>query len=156
MQVLSTVLLALQMLSALVMIGLILVQHGKGADMGAAFGSGGSGSLFGASGSANFMSRATGVLATVFFVCTLALAYFSGVRPVGSTSVLDRPAVTAPAGAPAGAASGAAPIPTGASPAPTVVPAAPAASGTAPAAVAAPAAASAVPAATGTAPIPTK
>ena len=158
MQVLSTVLLALQMLSALVMIGLILVQHGKGADMGAAFGSGGSGSLFGASGSANFMSRATGVLATVFFVCTLALAYFSGVRPVGSTSVLDRPAVTAPAGAPSGAASGAAPIPTGASPAPIVVPATPAASGTAPAAMAAPAAAAAnaVSAATGTAPIPTK
>jgi preprotein translocase subunit SecG len=132
------------------------VQHGKGADMGAAFGSGGSGSLFGASGSANFMSRATGVLATVFFVCTLALAYFSGVRPVGSTSVLDRPAVTAPAGAPAGAASGAAPIPTGASPAPIVVPAAPAASGAAPAAMAAPASANAVSAATGTAPIPTK
>jgi preprotein translocase subunit SecG len=153
MQVLTTVLLAMQMLSALVMIGLILVQHGKGADMGAAFGSGGSGSLFGASGSANFMSRATGVLATVFFVSTLALAYFSGVRPVGSSSVLDRPGVTAPAGA----ASGAAPIPTGASPAPAVVPAAPAASGAAPAAtVAAPAAANAVSAATGTAPIPTK
>jgi preprotein translocase subunit SecG len=153
MQVLSTVLLALQMLSALVMIGLILVQHGKGADMGAAFGSGGSGSLFGASGSANFMSRATGVLATVFFVCTLALAYFSGVRPVGSTSVLDRPAVTAPAGA----ASGAAPIPTGANPAPVVAPATPAASGAAPAAsTAAPAAANSVSAATGTAPIPTK
>jgi preprotein translocase subunit SecG len=149
MQVLTTVLLALQMLSALVMIGLILVQHGKGADMGAAFGSGGSGSLFGASGSANFMSRATGVLATVFFVSTLALAYFSGVRPVGSTSVLDRPAVSAPAGT----ASGAAPIPTGASPAPTVVPAAPAASA---APMAAPAPANAVSAATGTAPIPTK
>ncbi len=156
MQVLTTVLLALQMLSALAMIGLILVQHGKGADMGAAFGSGGSGSLFGASGSANFMSRATGVLATVFFVSTLALAYFSGVRPVGSSSVLDRPAVSAPAGAPAGAASGAAPIPTGASPAPIAVPAAPAASGAGPAAMAAPAAANVVPAATGTAPIPTK
>jgi protein translocase SecG subunit len=76
MQVVTTVLVALQMLSALVMIGLILVQHGKGADMGAAFGSGSSGSLFGASGSANFMSRATAVLAAVFFVCTLALAYF--------------------------------------------------------------------------------
>ena len=154
MQVLTTVLLALQMLSALVMIGLILVQHGKGADMGAAFGSGGSGSLFGASGSANFMSRATGVLATVFFVCTLALAYFSGVRPVGSASVLDRPAVTAPAGAASGTATGPAPIPTGASPAPVVVPAAPTASG------AAPAASNALPAAantaTGSAPIPTK
>ncbi len=146
MQVLTTVLLAFQMLSALIMIGLILVQHGKGADMGAAFGSGGSGSLFGASGSANFMSRATGILATVFFVCTLALAYFSGVRPVGSTSVLDRPAVTSPAGA----ASGAAPIPTGASPAPALVPGVPAATG------AAPAAANAASAPTGSAPIPTK
>jgi preprotein translocase subunit SecG len=162
MQVLTTVLLAMQMLSALVMIGLILVQHGKGADMGAAFGSGGSGSLFGASGSANFMSRATGVLATVFFVSTLALAYFSGVRPVGSTSVLDRPAVTAPAGATSGTATGPAPIPTGANPAPIVVPAAPAASGTAPANAAPaasnalPAAANAVSAATGSAQIPTK
>ena len=64
--------LAAQMLSALGMIGLILVQHGKGADMGAAFGSGGSGSLFGASGSANFLSRTTSVLAAVFFVGKLA------------------------------------------------------------------------------------
>jgi preprotein translocase subunit SecG len=63
------------------MIGLILVQHGKGADMGAAFGSGGSGSLFGASGSANFLSRTTGVLAALFFVCTLALAYFGNAAP---------------------------------------------------------------------------
>jgi protein translocase SecG subunit len=63
MNVFLTILLAVQMIAALVMIGLILIQHGKGADMGAAFGSGGSGSLFGASGSANFMSRTTGVLA---------------------------------------------------------------------------------------------
>jgi preprotein translocase subunit SecG len=142
MQVLSTVLLALQMLSALIMIGLILVQHGKGADMGAAFGSGGSGSLFGASGSANFMSRATAVLATVFFVCTLALAYFSGVRPVntGSGSVLEKAAVTAPAVP----ASGSAPIPTGTQPAPATAASAPGA--------AAPAAA----AASGAAPVPTK
>jgi preprotein translocase subunit SecG len=76
---------------------LILVQHGKGADAGAAFGSGSSGSLFGASGSANFMSRTTGVLATVFFLCTLALAYFSGVRPQGSGSVLEKAAISAPA-----------------------------------------------------------
>jgi preprotein translocase subunit SecG len=108
MQVLSTVLLALQMLSALVMIGLILIQHGKGADMGAAFGSGGSGSLFGASGSANFMSRATAVLAAVFFVCTLALAYFSGVRPMSSGSVLEKAAIVAPAGTASSAVSGAA------------------------------------------------
>ena len=81
MNAMITVILAVQMLSALAMIGLILVQQGKGADMGAAFGSGGSGSLFGASGGANFLSRTTGVLAAVFFVCTLALAYFGNLRP---------------------------------------------------------------------------
>ncbi|MBA3773141.1 MAG: preprotein translocase subunit SecG, partial [Ramlibacter sp.] len=104
MNVLLTIILAVQMLTALAMIGLILVQHGKGADMGAAFGSGSSGSLFGASGSANFLSRTTAVLAGVFFVCTLALAYFSNVRPAGSGSVLDRAASTAPAPAASGAA----------------------------------------------------
>jgi preprotein translocase subunit SecG len=77
MNVVLTLVLAVQMLSAVGMIGLVLLQHGKGADMGAAFGSGSSGSLFGASGSANFLSRATAVLAGVFFVCTLLLAYFS-------------------------------------------------------------------------------
>jgi preprotein translocase subunit SecG len=125
MQVLNTILFAVQILSALSMIGLILVQHGKGADMGAAFGSGSSGSLFGASGSANFLSRFTGVLATVFFVSTLALAYTSGVRPVGSGSVLDKAPVTAPASSsavPAPAASGAQAIPTAPS-APAAVPA---------------------------------
>ena len=96
--------LAVQMLAALVMIGLILIQHGKGADMGAAFGSGGSGSLFGASGSANFMSRATAVLAAVFFACTLALAYFGNARPVSSGSVLDQPAAAVPAPAGSGPA----------------------------------------------------
>src|SRR5258708_6774580 len=74
----ASVILAVQMLSALGMIGLILIQHGKGADMGASFGSGSSGSLFGASGSANFLSRSTAGLATVFFVATLALAYEHG------------------------------------------------------------------------------
>ena len=69
----ATLILAVQMLSALGMIGLVLMQHGKGADMGAAFGSGNSGSLFGASGSANFLSRSTGALATVFFVISLVL-----------------------------------------------------------------------------------
>jgi len=124
MNVFLTILLAVQMITALVMIGLILIQHGKGADMGAAFGSGGSGSLFGASGSANFMSRATGVLATVFFVCTLALAYFGNLRPSESGSVLEGAAVTAPVPAPA--ASGAAQIPgtsAPATPAPAAVPA---------------------------------
>lgn len=101
-----------QLLSALGMIGLILVQHGKGADMGAAFGSGSSGSLFGASGGANFLSRTTAVLAAVFFVCTLALAYFGNLRPVASGSVLENAApapVVVPVEVPA---SGAAQIPT--------------------------------------------
>ncbi|MDR7307737.1 preprotein translocase subunit SecG [Rhodoferax saidenbachensis] len=118
MNIVVTIILTVQMLSALGMIGLILVQHGKGADMGAAFGSGGSGSLFGASGSANFLSRTTAVLATVFFVCTLALAYFGNLRPASSGSVLEGAAVVAPAAAPAAAesapaapASGAAQIP---------------------------------------------
>jgi len=127
MNVLLTVILAVQMLSALGMIGLILVQHGKGADMGAAFGSGGSGSLFGASGSANFLSRSTGVLAALFFACTLLLAYFGNAQPrATSSSVLEGAAVTAPA--PATPASGAAQIPGTAVPAApaTAVPAAPA------------------------------
>jgi preprotein translocase subunit SecG len=140
MQIVTTVLVAIQMLSALIMIGLILVQHGKGADMGAAFGSGNSGSLLGVSGSANFMSRATAVLAAVFFVCTLGLAYFSGVRPTGVNSVLEKAATTAPSPAPV--ASGAALIPSGPA----------AASDTAPAA--APAPASAAPAASAAVPAP--
>jgi preprotein translocase subunit SecG len=98
MSVMLTLILVVQMLSALAMIGLILIQHGKGADMGAAFGSGGSGSLFGATGGANFLSRTTAVLAAVFFVCTLMLAYFSNARPAASSgSVLEGAAVTAPA-----------------------------------------------------------
>lgn len=110
-----TILLAVQMIAAIAMVGLILVQHGKGADMGAAFGSGSSGSLFGASGSANFLSRTTAILATVFFVCTLLLAYFGSVRPHASSgSVLEGAAVNAPAPAiavPVAPASGAAQIP---------------------------------------------
>jgi len=131
MNVLLTIVLAVQMLTAITMIGLILVQHGKGADMGAAFGSGSSGSLFGASGSANFLSRTTAVLATIFFICTLALAYFGNLRAPTSGSILERaqqgapaasgaaqipatstaPAAATPAPAPAPAASGAAQIP---------------------------------------------
>ena len=96
MSILLTVILTVQILSALGMIGLILLQHGKGADMGAAFGSGSSGSLFGASGSANFLSRTTAVLAAVFFTCTLALAYFGNLRPQSSGSVLEGVAAPAP------------------------------------------------------------
>ena len=117
MHIVLNIILAVQMLSAIGMVGLILVQHGKGADMGAAFGSGGSGSLFGASGSANFLSRTTAVLAGLFFVCTLMLAYFGNLRPVStSTSVLQGAAVLAPAPA----ASGAAQIPSGVGGATTV------------------------------------
>ena len=92
MNVLLTLLLVVQILSALGMIGLILMQHGKGADAGAAFGGGGAGSasLFGASGGANFLSRTTGILAAVFLVCTLGLAYFGNLREAPSSgSVLE-------------------------------------------------------------------
>ena len=133
MNVILTLVLAAQMLSAIAMIGLVLVQHGKGADMGAAFGSGGSGSLFGASGSANFLSRSTGVLAAVFFACTLLLAYFGNAQPRTGSSVLEGAAVVAPA--PAVPASGVALIPGTAIPASGAVsvpaPAAKAASGAA-------------------------
>ena len=93
MNVLLTILQAVQILAAIGMIGLILMQHGKGADAGAAFGGGGAGSasLFGASGGANFMSRSTAVLAAVFLTCTLGLAYFGNLRAVAPStgSVLE-------------------------------------------------------------------
>src|SRR6187551_865081 len=99
MQIWLNLVLAVQLITAVVMIGLVLVQHGKGADMGASFGSGASGSLFGATGSANFLSRSTAVCAAVFFVCTLALAYFGNerARPTEGSSVLDRAGIAAPA-----------------------------------------------------------
>ena len=118
MQVLLNIVVALQILAALAIIGLVLIQHGKGADMGASFGSGASGSLFGATGSANFLSRSTAVCAAVFFCCTLALAYASNNRGSTSsgTSVLDRAAAALPAQPAASgvsqAASGAASVPT--------------------------------------------
>lgn len=124
MNVLSSVILAVQMLTALGMIGLILMQHGKGADMGASFGSGSSGSLFGASGSANFLSRSTAVLATVFFVSTLALAYLSNARPASSGSVLDGASVTAPAPAQSVPATDVPPAASGDASVPPVAPAA--------------------------------
>lgn len=106
MNMVLNILVGVQMLTALAMIGLILVQHGKGADMGAAFGSGSAGSLFGASGSANFLSRTTAVLAAVFFVTTLLLAYFSHARPAsGGNSLLERAAIGTPAPAASGSAS---------------------------------------------------
>lgn len=106
----ASVILAIQMLTALAMIGLILIQHGKGADMGASFGGGSSGSLFGASGSANFLSRTTGILAAVFFVATLALAYIGNSRAPTTGSVLEGPAASVPVPAPGAGTVPAAPV----------------------------------------------
>jgi len=119
MQVWMNLVLVVQLLAAIAMIGLVLVQHGKGADMGASFGSGASGSLFGATGSANFLSRSTAVCAAVFFVCTLSLAYLSnsvaGRAPAEGSSVLERAAVPAAAPAASGAGIPAAALPAAAS-----------------------------------------
>lgn len=137
-----------QVVSALAIIGLVLMQHGKGADMGAAFGSGASGSLFGASGSSNFLSKSTAVAAAIFFGSTLALAYIgnsgsgeSGGGVMGRVTVPSSqapatgipggaPAQTAPADVPTLPATNAAPaeaIPATPAPAPaTPAPAAPA------------------------------
>jgi len=113
MQAVITLILMVQIVAAIAMIGLVLVQHGKGADMGASFGSGASGSLFGATGSANFLSRSTAVAAAVFFMSTLALAYFGNHRATAQQSVpAASAAIVAPAVAPSAAASGAALIPT--------------------------------------------
>lgn len=84
-----TLILIIDVIVALCIIGLVLLQHGKGADVGAAFGSGSSGSLFGATGSANFLSRTTAILAVVFFVTTFALAYLVTNRPRSSGGVID-------------------------------------------------------------------
>jgi len=92
-----SVLLSLHILIGLAVIGLVLIQHGKGADMGAAFGSGASGSLFGASGSANFMSRTTGILAAIFFLTSLSLSYLATSRVKGPVSVMDTVKTEAPA-----------------------------------------------------------
>ena len=77
-QMLISIAIVVQIISAIAVIILVLLQHGKGADLGAAFGSGASGSLFGASGSANFLSRSTAVAATLFFLATIALTLGSG------------------------------------------------------------------------------
>ena len=122
MNVLMTILQAVQILAAIGMIGLILMQHGKGADAGAAFGGGaGSASLFGATGGANFLSRTTAVLAGVFLVSTLGLAYFGNSVPAAakSGSVLENtvPASDIPAGSAAPAATPALPAEAPAAPA---------------------------------------
>jgi preprotein translocase subunit SecG len=86
---LFSLVLTVHILVAISIIGLVLMQHGKGADMGAAFGSGASGSLFGATGSANFLSRTTGVLAAVFFVTSLTLAYIGSNKPKTTGSLMQ-------------------------------------------------------------------
>ena len=125
MQIWINLVLVLQLLTAITMIGLVLVQHGKGADMGASFGSGASGSLFGATGSANFLSRSTAVCAAIFFASTLAMAFLSNgnsMRAVSTgDSVLDRPALAASAAASAAANTTGA-IPGAAVPAPVPAP----------------------------------
>lgn len=93
-----SVVLTVHVLAGLGVIGLVLMQHGKGADMGAAFGSGASGSLFGSSGSANFLSRTTGALAAVFFVTSLGLSYLAGAKAPAASSVMG---ADVPVGAPA-------------------------------------------------------
>ena len=101
---LFSIVVVVQVVSALGIIALVLLQHGKGADMGAAFGSGASGSLFGATGSSNFLSKSTGVAATIFFVATLALGYFGNKRVAVGGGVMERlPVSTSPASAAASA-----------------------------------------------------
>ena len=94
-----TLILTVHVLVALAIIFLVLLQHGKGADMGAAFGSGSSGSLFGATGSANFLSRTTAALAVVFFLTSLGLAYVATHKPKTGASVMQ--GVTSQPAAPA-------------------------------------------------------
>ncbi|HEY4318506.1 MAG TPA: preprotein translocase subunit SecG [Herbaspirillum sp.] len=90
MNTIFTVVIVIQVISALTIIGLVLLQHGKGADMGAAFGSGASGSLFGATGSSNFLSKSTGFAAAIFFAATLALAYMGNKHSTITGGVMDR------------------------------------------------------------------
>ena len=92
-----TLIIVFHVLVALAIIGLVLLQHGKGADMGSGFGGGASGSLFGATGAANFLSRATAVLATVFFLTSLGLAYLATNRPKVETGTVMDAVKTAPA-----------------------------------------------------------
>jgi preprotein translocase subunit SecG len=91
-ETLQTLLFVLQVLVAMALIGFILIQHGKGADAGAAFGSGASATVFGASGSGNFMTRATTILALVFLANSLALAYLATQRTVEPVSLMQQQA----------------------------------------------------------------
>lgn len=96
----ETILVVVHVLLAIGLIGLVLIQHGKGADAGAAFGSGASATVFGAQGSASFLSRATGALAALFFLTSMALAYFA-MQGVDQKGLMDVEAVATEAAAPA-------------------------------------------------------
>lgn len=114
----ETLILVIHVLAALALVGLVLLQHGKGADVGAAFGSGASGSVFGSAGSANFLSRTTAILAVVFFLTSLGLTYFSS-QKTESKGVMARPVqekslpAQIPSGAPAAPAAPAKSAPAG-------------------------------------------
>ena len=139
MNIAFNIILAIHVIAAIGVILLVLLQHGKGADMGAAFGGGSAGSLFGATGSANFLSRVTAVLATVFFLTSLSMTYIASSKPKGGGGgVMDAvsgapkapavPGIPSPAAIPGQAGAG------GAAPAAAVpaAPASPTASGDAP------------------------
>ncbi len=130
MNTVHTVIVIIQVLSALTIIGLVLLQHGKGADMGAAFGSGASGSLFGATGSSNFLSKSTGIAAAIFFTATLGLAFIGSTRSASTGSVTDTMAAPAAKAPPTSASTMPA---TSAPPATTTAPATTAPATTAPA-----------------------
>ncbi len=104
----QTILLVVHVVVALAVVGLVLIQQGRGADAGAAFGSGASATVFGARGSANFLSRTTAILATVFFITSLSLAALSS-RPTGSGSVVESVTAPAPAASESSAPAAAAP-----------------------------------------------
>ena len=127
MNTLFNLVVVVQVLSALIIIGLVLLQHGKGADMGAAFGSGASGSLFGATGSSNFMSKSTGIAAAIFFSATLGLSFMANQRsavvgggvmekvaapvaPVSGSGAIPTSKPVLPAAAPAAAPAAGAPV----------------------------------------------
>src|SRR5271169_4185639 len=95
----ETLLVGVHLVVAAALIGFVLLQHGKGADMGAAFGSGSSGSLFGATGSANFLSRTTAVLATLFFVTSIGLTWFASHNQAEAPGVMKRAVAPAAPGA---------------------------------------------------------
>jgi len=126
------IVLVLHIVAALGIVGLVLLQHGKGADVGAAFGSGSAGSVFGASGSANFLSRATAVLALVFFATSLGLTYLSSRKTDTGGVMLQQPAPapTLPGQIPGQGPAPAAPAGSAVTPAPAAVIPAPAAAAT--------------------------